>query len=161
MADPKALLQRHQSHILSLIRDLGICPDAALVARLAELGVKTERTTLVNYRQGNRAAPMGLLMVILGFVDEPGILLGAIAEQFGLRVVPNIGEAEKTTGNVMFELCDVSSAMGALSGALREALVDDQWEAVEIERVNDLVDELEQQLAELRAAVPDRAGATR
>ena len=111
----RTALSRLQSSFLAHVRDLGLCTDESLVARLAELGETVDRTTLVRWRSGERQAPLGLLPVLLGHVDEPAALLDAIARPLGLRVVPE----GVSSGDYRDESGDVSVALGALTAAVR------------------------------------------
>ncbi len=155
MAEPTPSLRR-QSRFLRALHSLAVVTDDSLAAYMRELGEPVDPSLFSHFRAGRRRMGLGLFLQLLDHLDHPGEVLALLARRYRLRVVPHFGEGDKTTGSVMLELCDVLGAFGGLSGALKDAMADDKFDDDETERVNDLLDECEQQLAELRACVPAR-----
>ena len=65
---PLAILQRQR---LGQLTHLGVCTDESLAAHLHSLGQPCSRGLLSHYRQGKRAAPLGLLDLILSHCTGP------------------------------------------------------------------------------------------
>lgn len=91
--NPRSPLARSQTKRLAELSDLGICTDESLSTHLRSLGQPCSRSAISRYREGNRAAPLGLLDLLLSHAspDERVAILELWARPFGLAVVPEEG----------------------------------------------------------------------
>jgi hypothetical protein len=96
--NPRSPLGRHQIERLGELRRLGLLTDESLSTRLRELGQPCSRGSVSRYYTGLRAAPLGLLDLLLGHCDESErvAVLSLWAEPFGLVVLPReLGPQER------------------------------------------------------------------
>lgn len=143
-------LARHQRDLLQAVADLGVCKDAALACRLSELDEKCDRTTVVKWRSGERSAPLGLLPVLLGFVDDPAAVLEVLARPLGLRVVPE-GDLVTDERGLSDRALEIASLSGHVVAAVRDALRDGLVTADERVAIHEAAAQLRRQAAELEA----------
>lgn len=125
--NPRSPLSRHQRALMQGVRSLGCCTDESLVAHLDSVGERIDRTTLVRWRKGERTAPLGLLPVMLGHVDDPASVLDLLARPLGLRVVPDCdpdSDGRSLTDRAM-QLVELA---GEVAKAVRGPRADDQLE---------------------------------
>lgn len=156
--DRRSTLSRHQRQLLEAIRGLGLCTDDSLRGRLSELGEDLDRTTLVRWRAGERTAPLGLLPILLGHVDDPAAVLDLLARPLGLRTVPDedLDTDERGLSDRALELAERS---GDVIAAVREALQDGVVDEVERERVSTAAARLRRTAAELETLTSRRGAA--
>lgn len=148
--DTRSALSRHQQILLTQIRGTGLCTDESLSAFLSSVGESVDRTTLVRWRAGERAAPLGLLPILLGHVDDPAAVLDLLARPLGLRVVPDTDTDtdERGLGDRALELAELS---GAVVATVRTALADGRVTADERAAIGDTAAALRRAAAELEA----------
>lgn len=151
MADPASPIQRLQRDALEPLRDRGLLKDEALVARLAALGCDVDRTTIVRWRAGQRTAPLGVLLVALGFLGDEERLeyLAAVLEGYGLRAVPLADPGTDDRG-LTDRVLEVGGLVGQLQSEARAAMADGHVDEVERAALSDLARHLEQAAAEIR-----------
>lgn len=146
--DRRSSLSRQQRQLLEGIRALGLCTDESVSCRLAELGETVDRTTLVRWRSGERTAPLGLLPILLGHVDDPAAILDLLARPLGLRVVEDVDVATDERGLVDRAL-EVAERSGAVVSTLRTAIADGQVDDLERRRALTAVEDARRALTEL------------
>lgn len=153
--DTRSALSRHQRILLEQIRGTGQCTDESVVAHLAALDEHVDRTTLVRWRAGERAAPLGLLPILLGHVDDPAAVLDLLARPFGLRVVPDTDTDtdERGLGDRALELAERS---GEVVATVRTALADGRVTDEERQAITDAAAALRRAAAELEAVTSSR-----
>ena len=157
--DPRSPLARHQAALLGAVRALGVATDESLAAYLDSLGEVVDRTTLVRWRAGERSAPLGLLPVLLGHVDDPAAVLDILARPLGLRVVPDgdLTTDERGLGDRALELAEIS---GGVVSTVRHALVDGHVTDAEREDVRRAAADLRRAAAELESLANARRRAS-
>jgi hypothetical protein len=138
------------SSFLGSIADLGLCKDGAFAARLAELGEPVDRSSIVRWRSGARTAPLGILPILLNFVDDPAAVLDLLAAPVGLRCVPD-AEMETDDRGLLDRALELATLTGAATNAIREALADGETSDAEREQVRVAAERLERAAAELKA----------
>jgi len=88
-------LNRRQRAFLSEVHELGLTTDLALSAAAAAVGELIDESAISRWRKGEGHAPLGLLPVLLGHVDQPALVLDVLARPLGLRVeaveAPSVG----------------------------------------------------------------------
>jgi hypothetical protein len=148
--DTRSALSRHQRTLLEQIRATGLCTDESLSAHLSAVGEPTDRTTLVRYRAGERAAPLGLLPILLGHVDDPGAVLDLLARPCGLRVVADT-DIETDQRGLSDRALELAERSGVVVATVRAALSDGIVTADERQAIGDTAAALRRAAAELEA----------
>lgn len=148
----RSSLSRHQRQLLEGVRALGLCTDESVVARLAELGEQLDRSTLVRWRAGERTAPLGLLPILLGHVDDPSAVLDLLARPLGLRVVPDV-DADTDERTLVDRALEVAERSGDVVSTLRAAQAAGELGDLERHRAVSAVELARRTLAELAAVL--------
>ena len=144
-------VRRHQVQLLRQVQAQGQCTDESLAAWLREVGVPCGRSTVTHWRRGSRPAPLGVLPLLLGHVDDPRAVLDLLARPHGLRVVEDLQDAteEELTGAVLRACAEV----GDVARVWREAMADGELDEREREALGREVGEAMRALASLATAL--------
>lgn len=146
--DPRSPLGRHQRHRLSQLRGLGLLTDVSLAAYLAELGQPFDPSALAQYRAGRRAAPLGLLDLVLQHVDDPAAVLTLWARDHDLVVVRD-GDEDTDERALTDRVLEAVSLAGDVASEVRRALGDGELDDEERSRLLDTLEALRRSTAEL------------
>lgn len=119
---------------------------------MREVNEPCDRSTLVRYRAGERAAPLGLLDLVLGHVDDPAAVLSCWARDYGLRVVADT-DVDTDERGLSDRALEVAERSGAVVAAVRRAVGDGDVSAVERSEIGAAAAELRRVAAELEALV--------
>jgi hypothetical protein len=146
-------LRRHQVRRLEQLRALALCSDEAMAARISEVGEPCSRTALCHYRSGKRTAPLGMLDLILGFVDDPAEVLALWARDYGLQVLPAATAADIDTDErgLADRALELGDQVGDIHRAVREALADGAVDDEERARIYHRAKAAAESIAELVA----------
>lgn len=117
--DSRTPLALHQSDILTEVWERGLCKDSAFMAKLKALGGPGDESTISKWRDGTRAAPLGILPIMLSHVDDPAAVLDIIGRPHGLatqKLKAPVADDQGLLGRAL--------KIGALAGSVQQAVID-------------------------------------